>query len=111
MSTQICSHCNGYGSSLADPIGADTCTKCGGSGLALTTIPHQWEKDLGTLLGTMTQRDLLKVTAVLDLVHNVANQNLAGSRQSIPERMGNLACEALHRASLALSLRMVEGGK
>lgn len=28
-----CSHCNGYGSSLKDPIGVDRCTKCGGSGL------------------------------------------------------------------------------
>ena len=28
-----CDHCNGYGSSLKDPIGVDTCTKCGGSGL------------------------------------------------------------------------------
>jgi DnaJ-class molecular chaperone len=30
---QMCSHCNGYGSSLKDPIGVDTCTQCGGSGL------------------------------------------------------------------------------
>jgi len=28
-----CSHCNGYGSSMKDPIGTDTCTVCGGSGL------------------------------------------------------------------------------
>lgn len=28
-----CPHCNGYGSSLKDPIGVDVCTKCGGSGL------------------------------------------------------------------------------
>lgn len=28
-----CDHCNGYGSSLKDPIGVDRCTKCGGSGL------------------------------------------------------------------------------
>lgn len=28
-----CSHCNGYGSSLQDPEGVDTCTKCGGIGL------------------------------------------------------------------------------
>ena len=30
---EMCSHCNGYGSSLKDPIGVDRCTKCGGSGL------------------------------------------------------------------------------
>ena len=28
-----CKHCNGYGSSMKDPEGVDTCTKCGGSGL------------------------------------------------------------------------------
>jgi len=28
-----CDHCNGYGSSLKDPIGVDVCTKCKGSGL------------------------------------------------------------------------------
>ena len=28
-----CPHCNGYGSSLKDPIGVDTCTRCGGSGI------------------------------------------------------------------------------
>jgi len=28
-----CNHCNGYGSSLKDPVGVNTCTKCGGSGL------------------------------------------------------------------------------
>jgi DnaJ-class molecular chaperone len=28
-----CKHCNGYGSSLKDPEGVNTCTKCGGSGL------------------------------------------------------------------------------
>jgi len=30
---QMCPHCNGYGSSLKDPPGVDTCTKCGGSGV------------------------------------------------------------------------------
>lgn len=29
----ICAHCNGYGSSLLDPPGVDTCVVCGGSGL------------------------------------------------------------------------------
>ena len=29
----FCLHCSGYGSSLKDPIGVDTCTVCGGSGL------------------------------------------------------------------------------
>lgn len=29
---EYCSHCNGYGSSLNDPMGVDRCTKCGGSG-------------------------------------------------------------------------------
>jgi len=28
-----CNHCNGYGSSLKDPEGVNTCTKCKGSGL------------------------------------------------------------------------------
>lgn len=28
-----CKHCNGYGSSLKDPEGVNTCTVCGGSGL------------------------------------------------------------------------------
>lgn len=28
---KVCSHCNGYGSSLKEE--ADTCTRCGGSGL------------------------------------------------------------------------------
>ena len=28
-----CPHCNGYGSSLKDPDGVDTCTMCGGLGL------------------------------------------------------------------------------
>ena len=28
-----CGHCNGYGSSLKDPPGVNTCTKCGGGGL------------------------------------------------------------------------------
>jgi hypothetical protein len=29
----VCAHCTGFGSSLQDPIGVDTCTVCGGSGL------------------------------------------------------------------------------
>ena len=29
-----CAWCNGYGSSLKDPDGVDTCTRCGGSVLA-----------------------------------------------------------------------------
>ena len=28
-----CDWCNGFGSSLKDPIGVDTCTRCGGTGL------------------------------------------------------------------------------
>lgn len=28
-----CDHCNGFGSSLKDPVGVDRCTKCGGTGL------------------------------------------------------------------------------
>jgi len=28
-----CPHCNGYGSSLKDSDGVDTCTRCGGWGL------------------------------------------------------------------------------
>jgi DnaJ-class molecular chaperone len=28
-----CPHCNGHGSSLRDPEGVNTCTRCGGSGL------------------------------------------------------------------------------
>jgi len=30
---KVCSHCNGYGSSLKDPEGVDLCTVCGGTGL------------------------------------------------------------------------------
>ena len=30
---EMCSHCNGYGSSLKDPEGVDRCTRCGGTGL------------------------------------------------------------------------------
>ena len=30
---EMCSHCDGYGSSLKDPIGVDKCTQCGGTGL------------------------------------------------------------------------------
>ncbi|MFC1591649.1 hypothetical protein ACFL43_03895 [Thermodesulfobacteriota bacterium] len=30
---EVCGHCNGYGSSMKDPEGVDTCTRCGGSGL------------------------------------------------------------------------------
>jgi len=33
--TEECNHCNGYGSSLKDPIDVDKCTKCKGSGLIL----------------------------------------------------------------------------
>jgi len=29
----MCPHCNGYGSSLKDPEGVNTCTECGGQGL------------------------------------------------------------------------------
>jgi DnaJ-class molecular chaperone len=29
----ICAHCNGYGSSLQDPIGTDRCAVCDGTGL------------------------------------------------------------------------------
>mgnify|MGYP001331411893 FL=1 len=28
-----CDHCNGYGSSLKDPPGQNTCSKCGGYGI------------------------------------------------------------------------------
>jgi DnaJ-class molecular chaperone len=30
---EMCPHCNGYGSSLKDPVGVNSCTKCGGVGL------------------------------------------------------------------------------
>jgi DnaJ-class molecular chaperone len=30
---KYCDHCNGYGSSLKDPSGVDTCTKCNGTGV------------------------------------------------------------------------------
>lgn len=32
-----CEWCHGYGSSLKDPDGVDTCTRCGGSGLVRAT--------------------------------------------------------------------------
>lgn len=32
-----CSWCNGYGSSLKDPEGVNTCTKCRGKGLVKKT--------------------------------------------------------------------------
>ena len=35
-----CDHCKGYGSSLKDPIGVNTCTVCGGSGLV-----HETQKE------------------------------------------------------------------
>ena len=28
-----CPHCNGYGSSLKDPVGVNQCTRCNGLGL------------------------------------------------------------------------------
>ena len=37
---EICTHCNGYGSSLKEK--ADKCTKCGGSGL--TRVPSLGKK-------------------------------------------------------------------
>ena len=43
---EMCSHCNGYGSSLKDPIGVNTCTKCGGSGLQ----PKYEEHDVVSLM-------------------------------------------------------------
>ena len=30
---EVCPHCNGYGSSLKDPVGVDKCCLCGGLGL------------------------------------------------------------------------------
>ena len=33
----VCPHCNGYGSSLKDAPGVNTCTLCGGSGLIKDT--------------------------------------------------------------------------
>ncbi len=30
---EVCSHCNGYGSSLKDSAGVDRCSQCGGMGL------------------------------------------------------------------------------
>jgi DnaJ-class molecular chaperone len=39
--TEECYHCNGYGSSLKDPVGVNNCTKCGGSGV----IPTESESD------------------------------------------------------------------
>ena len=29
----MCDHCNGYGSSLKDPVGQDVCSNCGGYGI------------------------------------------------------------------------------
>jgi hypothetical protein len=29
----VCPHCSGYGSSMKDPVGVNTCTECGGSGV------------------------------------------------------------------------------
>lgn len=33
----VCPHCSGYGSSLKDPDGVNTCTECGGSGVCSET--------------------------------------------------------------------------
>ena len=45
----ICKHCNGYGSSLKDPIGVDRCSVCGGTGLVcahcLKPIPGMASED------------------------------------------------------------------
>jgi hypothetical protein len=30
---KVCKHCNGFGSSMRDPEGVDTCTVCGGPGI------------------------------------------------------------------------------
>lgn len=35
----ICTHCNGYGSSLKDPEGVDRCTVCEGTGLVPLVDP------------------------------------------------------------------------
>lgn len=35
LNQKICPHCNGYGSSMKDPIGIDVCTECNGSGIHL----------------------------------------------------------------------------
>lgn len=34
---EMCSHCNGYGSSLQDPPEVDRCSQCGGVGLQKKT--------------------------------------------------------------------------
>ena len=41
---QQCPHCNGYGSSLKDPDGVDTCTMCHGSGLVRKGGGKKYEK-------------------------------------------------------------------
>ena len=38
---KVCTHCNGYGSSMKDPIGVDTCTVCGGTGLVPLPPPKK----------------------------------------------------------------------
>ena len=37
LGMKVCAHCNGYGSSLKDPPGVDTCTVCKGTGLVPAT--------------------------------------------------------------------------
>lgn len=36
-----CDWCNGFGSSLKDPIGVDTCTRCGGTGIKVKVITEE----------------------------------------------------------------------
>jgi DnaJ-class molecular chaperone len=43
-----CPHCNGYGSSLKDPDGVDTCTKCNGWGVIKERKSAEWQKNSPT---------------------------------------------------------------
>lgn len=42
-----CAHCNGHGSSFKDPVGVDTCTRCGGSGLVKEDIDAEDHQPAG----------------------------------------------------------------
>lgn len=42
---KVCSHCNGYGSSLKDPIEITVCTLCGGSGVIKNNLKDTGGKD------------------------------------------------------------------
>ena len=46
-----CSHCKGFGSSLKDPEGVDTCTVCGGPGLVKKEVKDLTVGEVSELLG------------------------------------------------------------